>query len=163
MTFAFYHSKFFLPPIPSFSQKLPPLFLNVFPVSDWFGLKFLHRFIFGWHLWRLHFFPNSHPPLPRIPPVPPKPLPLILNTFPLFHSDKTCCVYSFYDVICDVCIFSVEIPRAYPYLFPWFWTLSHCSCSERQKTGLQLILGNNFSYFFSYTVPVRGQNVKKCP
>ena len=53
----------------------------------------------------------------RILPPTPENLPVFLNAFSFSDLDETCYIDSFWDVICDVCIFSVEISPA-PELSP---------------------------------------------
>ena len=111
-----------LPPKPS------PLFvLTLFHCQ--FGWNFLHRFILGWHLWRLNSFLKLFL-LPRIIPLPPE-IFLFLNVFPMSDFDETCYIDSFWDFIFGVRIFLSKFPPSLnfvssPNLFLWFWTLSHC-------------------------------------
>ena len=60
VTFAFFSSKFSPPSIPPFSRTFPPGFKH-FPIAQ-FWWKLLYRFILGYHLWRLHIFPEIIPP-----------------------------------------------------------------------------------------------------
>ena len=105
-----------------------------FPIVR-FEWDLLHRLILGWNLWRLHFFleiphPSSEFPPPLFPktfppnfehffivrfwpPSPPLPFPKSihpnLNNFLLSNFDWTCYMELFFNAICDIFSFFLQI------------------------------------------------------
>ena len=91
-------------PSPSFSHDFEHFSIV------WFLWNLLWEFVMGYNLWRLYIFLfKIFPSLPTLPTT--------LNTLPLADLDAIWYVDVFWDGICDVYIFSLQIfPNPDPYL-----------------------------------------------
>ena len=116
MRISFFFSKFPFPPLPS--PELPPFFYNHFPyffntfrLSDLDEISYIDSFWDG--ICEVCILFRNFPPLPHLPnsPLPQKPSPLFLNTFPLSDLDETSYIDSFWDGICEVCILFRNSPH----------------------------------------------------
>ena len=108
MPFMTFHFFLFLP-LPRFPILPFRIDLSTFALSILDNIL-VYRLIFGWHLLCLNWSSLKFSPSPTHP-LEFRSLPPVSYTTPLSDSDKSLFGESFWDGICDVCIFS-EIPAS---------------------------------------------------